>query len=385
MKNLFVLIDALGWTYLDGRPFLSDVLPFRRPLRTVLGFSSGAIPAILTGMTPAQNGQWNLFYWDPVGSPFRWLRNFLFLPDSVLDCRVTSKVLKELGRRVLGLGPGFECCVPPHLLPWFNWGEKKNIYAQGGIPGTPSIFDLLADADVAYKVYTYHRWKDAEILRQARHDLATDAADFYFLYLSEMDGFLHHHCSDTPQVDEKLRWYELELRGLFDFARSLDASASMTVFSDHGMTPVERRHDLLGEIDVLGFRMPQDYLAVYDSTMARFWFFSERARDDISRALAASPCGRILGDRELNRLGLGFADRRFGDVVFLLEPGCLIARSGFENPRWMPSGMHGYHPDDRYSDACFLSDREPPVDVRCITDVFDCMRHAALQQCPAGE
>jgi hypothetical protein len=383
MPNLFVLIDALGWTYLDGREFLSDVLPFRRPLRTVLGFSSGAIPAILTGMTPARNGHWNLFYYDPDGSPFRWLRNFLFLPDSVLDCRVVSKVLKELGRRVLGLGPGFECCVPPHLLPWFNWGEKKNIYDRGGIPGTPSIFDLLTEADVPYRVYTYHRWNDAEILRQARQDLAAGAADFYFLYLSEMDGFLHHHCLDTPRLEEKLQWYERELRGLFDFARTLDPSAGMTVFSDHGMTPVECRHDLFGEIEPLGFRTPEDYLAVYDSTMARFWFFSDRARAEISRVLRSSICGHVLDDAELDRLGIRFPDRRFGDLVFLLKPGWLIARSGFENPRWMPSGMHGYHPDDRYSDACFLSDREPPVEVRTIIDVYDCMRHSAFHTCAA--
>jgi hypothetical protein len=381
MKHLFVLIDALGWTYLDGREFLSDVLPFRRPLRTVLGFSSGAIPAILTGMPPARNGHWNLFYYDPAESPFRWLRKFLFLPDAVLDCRIASKILKELGRRVLGLGSGFECCVPPHLLPWFNFSEKKSIYEHGGITGTSSIFDRLEQAGVRHRIYTYHNWNDAEILREARRDLARNAADFYFIYLSEVDGFLHHHCMDAPGIDEKLGWYEQQLRDLFQFARSLDPSTGMTVFSDHGMTPVERRHDLFGEIEPLGLRMPEDYLAVYDSTMARFWFFSDRSRQELTQVLRGSICGHILDDAELERLGIRFPDHRFGELVFLLKPGWLIARSGFENPRWIPSGMHGYHPDDRYSDACFLSDREPPVEVRTIIDVYDCMHHAAFQTC----
>jgi hypothetical protein len=148
------------------------------------------------------------------------------------------------------------------------------------------------------------------------------------------------------------------------------------------MTPVGRRHDLFGEIEPLRLRMPDDYLAVYDSTMARFWFFSDRSRAEVSRVLAQSACGRILDDLELDRLGVRFSDRRFGDLVFLLKPGWLIARSGFENPRWMPSGMHGYHPDDRYSDACFLSDREPPVQMRTIIDVYDCMHRAAFNPCP---
>ena len=58
--SVFVLIDALGWKYVEGRNFLVDVLTYRQPLRTVLGFSSGAIPAMLTGVPPAVNGHWNL-------------------------------------------------------------------------------------------------------------------------------------------------------------------------------------------------------------------------------------------------------------------------------------------------------------------------------------
>ena len=101
--DVFVLIDALGWTNIQGSGFLEDLLPYRQPLRTVLVFSSGAIPAILTGLPPAFNGHWNLFYYDPQGSPFRWMRNFRFLPNWALDHRVTRKVIKELGRRVLGM------------------------------------------------------------------------------------------------------------------------------------------------------------------------------------------------------------------------------------------------------------------------------------------
>src|SRR5215470_5532978 len=85
--HLFVLIDALGWEYLKGRNFLNDVLPYRRPLRTVLGFSSGAIPTILTGAWPSVTGHWNLFYYDPKGSPFRWLKYFAFVPDALMNCR----------------------------------------------------------------------------------------------------------------------------------------------------------------------------------------------------------------------------------------------------------------------------------------------------------
>lgn len=375
--HLFVLIDAFGWRFIEGKEFLSDLLTFRKPLRTVLGYSSGAIPTILTGLPPAQNGHWNLLYYDPKSSPFRWLRYFQFLPDRVLNHRVTRKLLKETGRHLLGMGPLFECCVSPRLLPWFNWAEKRNVYARGGIPGVYSIFDHLEENSVPYCVYSYHRWTDKEILQQARRDLQSSKARFFFLYLSEMDVFLHNHCEDGEQVEQRLGWYAAGLRGLFELAQRLDPEVCLTVLSDHGMTPVQQSYDLVKDVESLGFNMPRDFLAVYDSTMARFWFFREHARQQFPEYLKTLPCGRILSDEELCQLGVYFPDFRYGEIIFLLHPGWLMSHSDFNGRGWTPHGMHGYHPDDPYSDAVFLSNKPSPVVLHSIADVYNCMREAA--------
>lgn len=375
MRNisLFVLIDALGWRLLEGREFLSDLLPYRYPLRTVLGFSSGAIPTILTGLPPARHGHWNLLYYDPKNSPFWWLRYFGFLPDSVLDTRVGRKVIQQLGRRVLGMGPGFECCVSPRLMRHFNWAEKRNIYAEGGLGAVPCIFDQLAARGVDYRVYSYHDASDEDILSRARRDLAASNATFFFVYLSEMDSFLHAHCADPERLTERLAWYEEALRRLFAAARAEDPDAAITVFSDHGMAPVRQHVDLMAEVSRAGLNMPREYLAVYDSTMARFWFFSDKARREITSALRNVPLGRIVPEAELKDLGVCFEDQRYGELVFLLDPGCMMARGDFNGPQWMPAGMHGYHPEDVHSDAIFLSNRPPTQPVRTIADVWRCM------------
>lgn len=378
--QIVVLIDALGWSYIEGRDFLSDLLPHRQPLRTILGYSSGAIPTILTGRPPAEHGHWNLLYYDPEGSPFRWLRRARFLPDGVLGHRITRKLLKEAGRRLLGLGPLFECAVHPRLLPCFNWAEKRNIYAPGGIPGAPSIFDRLAAAGTPYRVYSYHEGRDAELLHRAQQDIAAGEARFFFVYLSEMDAFLHQHCHDRARWEGRLDWYAASLRPLFETALARDREATLTLLSDHGMTPVRHQHDVAREIGALGLTMPGDYLAVYDSTMARFWLFSGRARDRIVGRLASLTCGRIVPEDEMQALGILFPDRRYGEVVFLLEPGWLIAHGDFNGASWMPTGMHGYHPDDPYSDGIFLSRQEPPVPMRTIADPYACMAHAARLQ-----
>ena len=69
-------------------------------------------------------------------------------------------------------------------------------------------------------------------------------------------------------------------------------------------------------------------------------------------------------------MGTLFADRRFGELVYLLEPGCLISRSDFNGTGWDPKGMHGYHPDDPHSDEIFLTNREPHFPMRSIADIY---------------
>lgn len=78
--SLFVFIDALGWEVLRGRRFLEDELPWRQPVRSVLGYSSACVPSILTGLAPRDHGQWSFFFCSPDTSPFRSLRALRHLP-----------------------------------------------------------------------------------------------------------------------------------------------------------------------------------------------------------------------------------------------------------------------------------------------------------------
>jgi len=220
--------------------------------------------------------------------------------------------------------------------------------------------DLLLEKGIPHRVYTYHQWSDEEILGRALRDVEESDARFFFVYLCEMDLLLHNQWTNPAPLEQKLNWYAGRLRQLFQAARRIDPGATFAVTSDHGMTPVRGQYDLVRDVAALGLKLPEDYLAVYDSTMARFWFFSDRARTQLVRTLDS----------------LFFADRRYGGTIFLLHPGWLIARSDFNGPGWVPAGMHGYHPDDPYSDAIFLSNRRPSSAVRGIADVYGVMREA---------
>jgi len=375
--SLCVLIDALGWKILEDQQFLNDLLVFRQPLKTILGFSSGAIPSLLTGQSPSQHGHWNLFYYDPAKSPFAWLRWLRHFPERLVNHRVSQKLIKETGRHFFHMGPQFECYVKPTLMPFFNWVERRCIYEPAGISGAPSIFDRMVGCDIPYRAYSYHHWNDKEILERAQNDLEHSNAEFFFVYLCELDAELHAFWAQPERLRSMLVRYETKLRRLCETALRLDPDASIAIFSDHGMAPVTDRYDLKKEIDALGWSMPDDYLVVYDSTMARFWFFNAESRTSISACLQRQRCGRILGDAELQDLGVLFPDRRYGETIFLLNSGCMFYRSDFHSGNWLPTGMHGYHPDDPYSDAVFLSNRALVSPMNGIRDIYEYMELSA--------
>jgi len=299
------------------------------------------------------------------------------LPGRLLDNRIGRRVLTEIGRRVLGMGSNFDVSVPPQTLQWFHWAESRNIYARDGIPGQRSIFDLLYEKGIGHKIYSYKDpLTDREILERAAQDIASGSEEFFFLYLSELDMFLHLHRAEPAKVAAKLAWYEEALGRVFEAALQRDSGARLRVFSDHGMTPVVRHCDMAAVVDGCGFQTPRDYLAVYDSTMARFWFFSESARSAICAQLNQLDYARVLTEEELREFGVFFPDKRYGEIVALLDPGCIVAEGGFNGRGWKPAGMHGYHPDDPNSSAVFLSSDSPTSPMVSVRDVFGSMQEA---------
>ena len=351
--SIYVLVDALGWEILRARPFLDDLLAERRWLATILGYSSGAIPTLLSGLTPSQHGHWNLFYRDPARSPFGWTRPLARLPRPLVENRVSRRALKLLARRRSGYSGYFSLYdYPVAHLAQFDLTEKRDIYRPGGLD-CPSLFDDLAAARVPYECYNYHGHTDAQILALAPERAARTEARVLFLYLSGLDHHLHFHVHEPDSVSATLAWYEAGLRRVWEAATRARRDVRLFVFSDHGMTPIRWTHDLRRDVQALGLRVPADYLPAYDSTMARFWVSTERARAALTALLEDHPCGTLMTPAELQRLGVWFEDGRYYHLLFLMKPGMLLSPSDMGTVRF--AGMHGYHPSEPTADAVLLS------------------------------
>jgi hypothetical protein len=135
--------------------------------------------------------------------------------------------------------------------------------------------------------------------------------------------------------------------------------------------------DLKARIDALPVRMEKDYAVVYDSTMARFWFFNDTARRLVTEALLQVPEGRIVPDDELRRCNAFFEDRYFGELIFLVREGVLIVPSHMgERPI---RAMHGYHPTDPHSYATLCTNQPAiPDEVTHIPHICRIMEKTAL-------
>ncbi|MEE9182436.1 MAG: hypothetical protein V3U33_07725, partial [candidate division NC10 bacterium] len=136
MRNLslFVFIDALGWEIVKDHPFLEGIAQTRRPLRTVLGYSSAAVPSILSGRTPSSHGNWSFFYYAPETSPFSWLRPISLLPRALTDRGRVRRQLSKLVQKWLGYTGYFQLYnVPFRYVHLFDYCEKGDLFKPGGL------------------------------------------------------------------------------------------------------------------------------------------------------------------------------------------------------------------------------------------------------------
>jgi hypothetical protein len=188
-----------------------------------------------------------------------------------------------------------------------------------------------------------------------------------FWYTAGLDDLQHRHGTQSSEAHAHLTWIGAQVEGAAGAARGAGREPWIYLLSDHGMTDVTRVADAMGAAEAAlaeaagpaGLTAGRDWLAFYDSTLARFWWRSEGARSRLRPAvrarLAELGAGRWLTAEDERELHVHFADRRYGDDLFLAEPGVLFAPSYMGSARL--AAMHGYHPSEPTARAVLLSSR----------------------------
>jgi len=364
---IYAFIDAFGWEIYQKYGFLDKLLPYSQKLETTFGFSSAADPSILTGRYPDEHGHWSSFFYSPETSPFKNFDLLSFLPRQLFDRWRIRHWLSKLIAKYYHYTGYFELySVPYSKLPYFDYLEKYDYFVPGGIIKTDTIFDWCVKHEIPYYCSNWRETED-NIIENNKRQIQQRNIHMNYLYLPKLDGLMHNYGTKHHKVEKKIRWLEKQVSEVYECACENYDNVSLYVISDHGMADVSGSLDLITIIESLGLHYGKDYVAMYDSTMARFWFKNSTARQVITSKLNDIEQGRIVSDQELEEMHVPHKDRKFGELFFLMEPGLMI------NPSYMGlktiPGMHGYHPEDKHSYASILSNQEIPGNINSITDI----------------
>ncbi|MFC1735271.1 alkaline phosphatase family protein [Candidatus Hydrogenedentota bacterium] len=375
--TLCVFIDALGWELVKRYSFLDDILVKKTPLETIFGYSSTCDPTILTGKMPREHNHFAFFTYDPERSPFKRYKYFSLLPRFVMERGRVRAKFSQIMKRVHGFTGYFQLYnMPFRDIHLFDYTERNNIFEPGGINGgQPTVFDHLREKKIPF--CRPEGYNEAESIAEVERAIDTRGILFAYLFLGRLDALLHQHGTHASEVTEHMAWYETQIRTLYEKACREYEEVRLFLFSDHGMTDITEVCDVMGRIDRLGFTFGEDYAAVYDSTMARFWFLKDGVRERVTEALSQEPLGHIMDNSELVSYGCDFAGQKYGELFLLMNPGVLICPSHMGVKSL--AGMHGFTPGDKDSTAVFMTNVNLDSTPKRLDDLYTLMRNEMLE------
>lgn len=371
----FVFIDALGWKQVERYGFLHDLLPNRRRIEMQFGYSCTAIPTILSGERPSVHGHLAFYDYAPAKSPFRkmkWLAPFL-RPRSFWRRGRVRHQLSKLIKRLYGFTGYFQLYgVPVERLPQLDYCEKTDLFVKGGLSPVKNLADVWSEQGRRYLISNW-RLPEAENFRIAAEAFRKGAVDRAFVYSAAFDALQHDNVGKDDVLRAKVEKYADSIRALHSALVEGGRPFELTVFSDHGMTPLRGTVDAPAALAKTGLAWGEDYASAIDSTMARFWWLKPEAEEKVKAAFADFP-GHWLDEEEMRRHGIWRDDHKFGDAIFLADAGVQFCPSDMGVKPL--NGMHGFDPADEDSDACWLSTVPVPDGVSRVCDYFKAMTRA---------
>ncbi len=378
-SEVYVFIDALGWKIVDDNKFMSDILMHRQKVKMQFGYSSAAVPTILTGEYPSIHKHFSFFFYDPKDSPFKFFRFIKYFfgaglhPKCLFNKNRVRRIISKITAKLKGYTGYFNLySVPYDKLSILNYCEKYDIFAKDGLSPIKNLRDILEESGLDFHISDWRK-SESENFVDAQ-DAIKRGADFVFVYTGNFDAFMHDNLLDKKSVSAQLKLYENYLLALINTLKENRENFNLTIISDHGMTPTKGTVDLMKIIKNLRLKFGRDYVAFFDSTMARFWYprKSNSARNAIVNALK-NESGKFLTDEEKHKYGIDFKDNQYGEDIFLMEEGIQISPCDLDTKPM--KGMHGYSPEAVDSYASYLSTKEPNATLQEVKDFFILMKN----------
>lgn len=364
MKTLtfFIYLDACRFDYVSeaNMPHVFQMATegsIHRS-RTVTGFTQGA--AMLTGKYPSETGHFTWYRYSPETSPFTWLTpfgslralpRFRYYDPFKVTIRLVSRLITH------GKYPD-PAHIPLDLLPLFERVSpdmlKESTLISLCQASGKSCLDLMFNFDFIGS-------KSCEDLtNHARNTIENGTPrDLYLIHIGDLDILGHKYGPRPAAFHSRLLQIDSCIEGLHRSASEHGYKCNFVIASDHGMYNIIDALNVEVPLRSLNLKLHEDYLYFLDSTVARFWYFNEKARQRITQMLSSLPHGHLLTHEEEKEHHIPFEDNSYGDLFFWADKGYIFFPNFFQSSqRNLPLGMHGYLDDDDGTLLIYSEDRQ---------------------------
>lgn len=343
-----VCIDAFSRAYISKEytPFLSELASrgIATSLSPLFAFR-GIETTMFTGVWPEVHGIWTENCLRPTNSSAFSSLSALLVRS--LDLLGSDKV-RKLGRVAMQcLRDRTSTRLTPNLIPaeafgYFEPSQKKAIFEQGAAGMTPTLFDVLRNNkfDFAFIEPPFIGGDKGVVERVDSLCKSHKDIKFWYLKFGSPDKAGHNNGPIPDKIKSTLRQIDKYLEQVIRILQKRFGDLDIMIMADHGMSRVDSYFDMLQDLRALNSDMYKDYVLFLDSTMARFWFFNDRARSEIEDYLMKLRHGWVLSDQEFKDLHIPL-DRRYGECIFVMYEGKMIYPDFWSGSR-KAKGMHGY-------------------------------------------
>lgn len=350
-----LLVCVLDAFRVDAVPTLAQVLN-REPAATgcvIPPFSFEPDAAFLCGRYPEETDSGTHFWYRPEASPFRRLSRWGPVADRLphlfqLSLRHWLRWnARGRARRIT------TARIPFSFLPFFDV-VRQHGPLDGRFCVFPTLFDLLRAGGKRFlylgapvsSASSQDVWRDFQ-------RASLDRVDLVFLFVGDLDGIGHRYGPNSPEYRDAVWGMGHFIRQVQGRIEKEQGDVSCLVFGDHGMVEVQRLVDVHSTLEGLPVRPFSDYLYFLDSTLARFWFFNDRARQIVTQAMEAVRGGRLLTDEDREVYRIRYPHNRFGELIWWADGGALISPNFWQDQK-LVRGMHGYRREIRENQAGFV-------------------------------
>ena len=343
---LIILIDAFSKTYLSKEftPFIYNLSKhgINTHIEPLFAFK-GIETTIFTGEWPNVHNVWTEFCF--LNSPLQnknsmMFKNAIRAIDSLPFGDLKPKLRFAVEKLIFQKSHKTPNLIPAEATDFVQASQFKDITEHGAVGKIQTVFDVFRERGVRYVFIEPWIRGDAGVLRKVKKLINQDHSfDFWYLKLNHLDHMGHKFGPSPSLFIQQLKKIDAYVEEIVTLLRKNNPNLNILILSDHGMSEVHKGINILGDLQQLRSLIYKDYVVFADSTMLRFQFFSEKAKQEVHEYLRQREYGHVLSLSEKKLLKIPL-NPKYGQTVFAMDEGYIV------NPCFFHSnyvkGMHGF-------------------------------------------